>query len=76
MMFIVSKGYPDKSWHVGDRAPNLSPDVVMEIQADGDELEYIKRNFTNVPFHNSRRVMYWFGEMAQFIFANLDPKES
>lgn len=72
MLYVVLKeGKGEKPWHLGESVPNNSPDMVREIQADGDELAYIKRNFTNIPYHNYRPVITWYGEMAQFIFANL-----
>ncbi len=75
MMYIVLKGERDITWKVGTEVPNRSPDMVIEIQAKGPELEYIKQNFVNVPFHVSRPTQTWYGEMAQFIFANLESTE-
>lgn len=43
--------------------------VVEWLQADGDELEYIKKRFHNLPFAES--ICLWRGEMAQFILDNL-----
>lgn len=43
---------------------------VSEIQADGDELEYIQKHFTNLPMANLSRVVRWKGDLAQFIYDN------
>lgn len=40
------------------------------VQADGDELQYIKENFAHIPI-GPAVVAKWRGEMAQFIFENL-----
>lgn len=43
---------------------------VVCVQADGDELEYIRNKFTNIPMTNGR-VVRWHGEMARFILSNI-----
>lgn len=43
---------------------------VTEVQADGDELEYIKLHFTNIPMAD-KRVVCWYGDHAKFIVGNL-----
>ena len=40
------------------------------LQADGDELEKIKQEFTGIPMHKGR-VVRWSGETAYFIVQNL-----
>ena len=35
------------TWHVGDKVPKVSTSSVVEIQADGHELEHIQKIFTN-----------------------------
>lgn len=42
------------------------------IQADGDELERIRDQFSNLPIPKSRRVVRWSGETAAFIAMNLE----
>lgn len=46
-------------------------DKVLEIQADGDELEVIYDSFANLPRPTKQRVVRWFGETAAFIVHNL-----
>lgn len=70
-------------WHIGEELPKIScketihtngsitQREIVSLQADGDELELIKNSFTNIPIPMKKRVVKWFGEMAQFIFANL-----
>lgn len=45
--------------------------TVMEVQADGNELEAIKRQLENIPFAKGKRVVRWFGDDARFIIANI-----
>ena len=59
-------------WHVGETLPENFYDLqVLELQADCHELDHIKMNFSNIPFHQIKRVQRWFGAMAQFIAHNL-----
>ena len=41
-----------------------------EVQADGDELEKIREQFTNIRM-TTNRVVFWKDEDAQFIVDNL-----
>ena len=41
------------------------------VQADGHELSYIRRFFTNIPDVSNKSVVSWFGDHARFIAANL-----
>lgn len=75
MLSIKFKGstYPAKAfeWHVGEGRPGVNMEQVEEIQADGDELEHIKSNFTNLPMANHVHVVRWSGEFARFILNHL-----
>lgn len=64
-------------WNTG-RVINLSSTGIthsdiskIQVQADGDELELIKRLFTNIPMYDGR-VVSWYGETAAFILFNLE----
>lgn len=62
------------TWHIGELIDGnvfLTESTIVLVQADGDELEYIKRNFTNIPFHVTKRVQRWVGDDAGFIAHNL-----
>jgi hypothetical protein len=43
---------------------------VHSVQADGDELEWVMRNITGIPF-NKGRVQLWHGDFAKFIYNSL-----
>lgn len=64
------------SWNIGQKLfegkfHDLANSVV-EIQADGDELDYILVHFENIPIvDNQRVVVRYFGDHAKFICANL-----
>ncbi len=70
---ITNTGYQHQ-WHVQGSKPKfpstpyVNPFVVL-FQADGDELELIRKRFSNLPITFS--ITIWRGEMAQFIYDNL-----
>lgn len=43
---------------------------IVEVQADGHELEWVRKNFTNLPCSNFR-VCNWYGDIAKTIVAGL-----
>ena len=59
-------------WHVGDMEPRAAEFIseVTQVQADGDELDFIRKQFKNLPDTN-RAVVCWFGDHAKFIVAHL-----
>ena len=74
MMYIIFRNDQEKEFHVGDKIPRLFTkdliSLVEEVQADGDELQYILESFNNLPKAGFRRVQRWFGDNAKFIVAN------
>ncbi len=66
MLYFITPQNTERTWHIGCACPIFTSGVI-EVQADCDELEYIRRNFTNIPFHNGR-VVKWTGEFATFIY--------
>jgi hypothetical protein len=60
----------DQELHVGNtegiKLMRGRADSVSCLQADGDELEAIREQFTGIPMHNGR-VVEWFGDTAKFI---------
>lgn len=69
-------------WHVGESTTMNMPELstITHIQADGDELEYIKELFrlemTGVPHYTipmplDRSLVTWYGDFARTIIANL-----
>lgn len=78
----VSSGIRHYIWHVdssiveGDRNEfSMDSEVedlsrIVSVYADGDELEWIEKNFTNLPLFKGRSTTY-FGDMARTIVAAL-----
>lgn len=72
MLYIVNWRDQERTWRVGEHI-NMLDRAVLDVQlvaADGDELDYVIANMPNVPYVK-HRVNRWYGEMAQFIAANL-----
>lgn len=67
-------------WHVGTPFPSdiakfAMQKTTLELQADGDELEHIKRVFSlggtyTIPMPQ-KRVVRWYGDIARTIIGNL-----
>jgi hypothetical protein len=73
MLYIAEgtqEGANSISWHVGEPLPEIDVSRVLVVQADGDELEFIYREFANIP-HGRGGVVMWYGDMAKFIAGNL-----
>lgn len=50
MMFINFENKRRIGWHIGHMLPfDLRKERVSHIQADGDELDWIKATFLNIP---------------------------
>lgn len=48
------------------------PESVEKITADGDELEFIRKNFTGIPMYSGPgRTVTFTGETAMFIAHNI-----
>ncbi len=77
MLHIISCGTDDSRhcldthWRVGESAPNIPENTIDSVQADGEELTYIRNNFQNIPICTHRHVVSWEGEMARFILRHL-----
>lgn len=69
--FSGAKLNQEKHWHIGQQAPEI-PDgfKVVEVHADGDELDYLLDNLTNIPLSKSP-VVKWYGDMAMFVIGNM-----
>jgi hypothetical protein len=65
MLRIVTKDGKKHQWEIGD-------DPKPEIHADGNEFYFIQQNFKNLPTNFTATTQWWFGDMAAFIFANLE----
>ena len=62
-------------WHTGEPKPDLHKSQVLVVQADGDELDHIRRKFTGIPFvglsNTGGPVVIWRNPWAAFIMDNL-----
>lgn len=73
LVVTVNSGYSIER-HIGTELPELDNEVVTEIQADGDELEFILDNFRSLPLTYGKLVVRWFGDHARFIYHNMPRK--
>ena len=75
-LYVTMKGQaPGRyhTWHIGSLPhPDISgnEESVEDVQADGDELDRIKKHFTNLPM-TTARVVRWYGDDAKFIAGNI-----
>lgn len=76
MLYIMLSNKVERSWHLDQPYCNLLDDInlVTEIQADGDELDWVLKNIAGIPYCATKRVMSWYGDHAKFI-ANCLPKK-
>jgi len=60
-------------WHMGNSSPISHEQVrdVVEIQADGDELELIEDEMGDTVLMHGGRVVRWFGDDARFIMGRI-----
>ena len=60
-----------KTWHVGKKMPDDYIHLIEFVQAHGDELQEIYRQFAHLPQARLAKVVRWYGDHAKFIVANL-----
>jgi len=81
MLYIIAKidgKEIDEIWWVDSaRKPweSLKDITIVAIQANGDELQYIRDHFINIPMLAMKRTAIWKGEFARFIYDNLTAKK-
>jgi hypothetical protein len=71
---VRGDGVVTHKWHVGEPSSLIGSLIatVTEVQADGDELQMIRRCATGLPEPvGASKVVHWFGDHAKFIVANL-----
>lgn len=74
MLFIQAKHNGvtrEYNWHIGKPSPIGPFEIAIFVSADCDELEFIRKHFDNLPIPNHKRVVKWYGDMADFIAQNL-----
>ena len=69
MLYFVDYKGVEVTWYIGRPKPLCNS--CTEVQADGHELEKIRRNFQNLPIPAHQAVVTWKGDLAQFIYDNL-----
>lgn len=76
MLVIVFKDRNELVWHTGTKVKLQyeAVDSLVEVQADGHELEFLKENFKNLPYMEGTPCMRWFGDIAKTI-ADCLPKK-
>ena len=62
---LVYVGSPEQSKLLRETAAD-----VFFVHADGDELDWIRRNLTGLPDFVNSRAVCWFGDHAKFIAVN------
>lgn len=59
-------------WQVNQPVPTLKAgEQLTEIWANGQELEFIKTRFQNMPINTYNSRAYWCGDLAKIIYYNL-----
>ncbi len=77
MLYVELKDGTELQWHTGEKIRLLAENIsdVVEVQADGHELEWVETHTKNIPLAvGSLSVHRWFGDHAKFI-ANCLPKK-
>ena len=72
MLYITrgeTAGAGDIGWHVGEKVNMSLADVrlVTEIQADENELVYVRDKMVNLPYAYLSKVDRWYGDQAKQI---------
>lgn len=65
MILIFSTKECPQFWKIGDK-PLVKAKDVMEIRLDGEELQFVKKNLTRIPY-SKNPVEFYFGDMAKYI---------
>ena len=68
---ILEGGSYEAHWYIGNDTTQLHElaRFAYEVFASGDELDYIKLRFPNLPYTHAH--CRWIGETAKFIVLNL-----
>lgn len=71
-MIIIGKSFGgDVSWVFRNPKPKVLSGHVVSITASSVELEYIKLNFSNLPFRKDAVEVTWSGDFARFLYDNI-----
>lgn len=74
MLYVESEN-GNFTWHIGQEISRRTRNEIVDanrllVQADCNELEWIRENITGIPF-NKNRVQTWKGDLASFIAYSL-----
>jgi len=70
--YFANKEGKDIVRYIGDKnffTPENIAEIV-EVQLDGNELEYVRQDMTGIPIHKNKRVQKFYGDHAKFIAGN------
>lgn len=71
-MIFVDADISKFEFHLGDGVPMINPNLIISIEADGEELEAIKREFgLSIPWPKNALKPIWYNDMAATILYNL-----
>ncbi len=84
IIFNNAEGTPEVEyhWHCNAGEPEKIPAsfldqminrklILVEVQANFDELIWIRDNFSNLPWQTTKRTTCWRGDFARFIVDHL-----
>lgn len=74
MITIISIRGAKATIKMGQSKPIIHNKITSLI-ATGEELEAIKKLFTNIPMKPDAKQMEWRNDWAQFVYDNLDPTD-
>jgi hypothetical protein len=70
MIYVNTKKGFITHYYLGNEIPyDIIQGGVSEVQACGDELDWIRNNL-DLPRMSRGRIVYWYGDDAQFIAGN------
>lgn len=72
MVLIAVTSTDENIWHVGKKDWKTNKlDGFLKIQADGNELNWIRDNIVGIPFCKTNPTQMWTGDFAWFIYNSI-----
>ena len=78
MLHIKYENKEEDCWKVGNTFSEITPNLVSELYADGEELRLIRALFKSISSNSYKFIyihdhssVYWFGNVAKFIAKSL-----
>lgn len=73
MLYFMTRGNEEYQWHVGEKVPTAVvnyPGDVVEIQADGDERDFIKKICPEIDAQLTGKQCVWYrGSTAHYVLS-------